>query len=107
MKNTSETIKIGIVDLSGKILFRKIWKKEEDWIPHELTEEMLRCKLQEVLEESKLHPIGLGLGVSGLIDRSRQSIRYCPNLAQLRDVNVHETFGIPLRLPVCLLLCSK
>ena len=96
------SIKIGIVDLSGKILFRKIWKKEEDWIPHELTEEMLCRKLRTVLEESQLHPIGLGLGISGLIDRSRQSIRYCPNLAQLRDVNVHEAFGIPLGLPVCL-----
>lgn len=96
------SIKIGIVDLSGKILFRKIWKKEKDWVPHALTEDMLCRKLQAVLEESKLHPIGLGLGVSGLIDRSRQSIRYCPNLAQLRDVNVYEAFGIPLGLPVCL-----
>ena len=96
------SIKIGVVDLSGKILFRRIWKKGSDWNPHTLTADMLCEKIRLVLEESKLNPIGLGIGISGLIDRNRQSIRYCPNLAELRDVNVHEVFEVPLGLPVSL-----
>lgn len=96
------SVKIGIVDLSGRILFRKIWVKGESWTPHNFTAEMLCEKMRQVLDESGLHPIGLGLAVSGLIDRTRQSIRYCPNLAQLRDVDVHVAFGSTLNLPVCL-----
>lgn len=96
------SLKIGVVDLSGKILFRKIWKKGTDWDPHGCTEEMFCQKLRQVLQESGLHPIGLGLGVSGLVDRTREHIRYCPNLGGLRDVNVRAAFGDPLGLPVCL-----
>lgn len=96
------SVKIGIVDLSGRILFRKIWVKGEGWTPHTLTAEMLCEKMQQVLEESGLKPIGLGLSISGLIDRDRQSIRYCPNLAQLRDIHVQKAFGETLGLPVCL-----
>jgi len=96
------SLKIGIVDLSGKILYRKIWKKGENWNPHECTAESLCQKLQTVLRESGLRPIGLGLGISGLVDRTREHIRYCPNLAGLRDVNVQKAFGVPLGLPVSL-----
>jgi len=96
------SLKIGIVDLSGKILYRKIWKKDEGWDPHACTGESLCQKLQLVLRESGQRPIGLGLGISGLVDRTRENIRYCPNLALLRDMNVQETFGKPLGLPVSL-----
>ena len=94
--------KIGIVDLSGRILFRKIWVQGREWKPGNFTAEMLCEKLRQVLDESGLKPIGLGLSVSGLIDRSRQYIRYCPNLAQLRDVHVQKALGEPLGLPVYL-----
>ncbi len=94
--------KIGIVDLSGRILFRKIWVKGGEWTPHNFTAEMLCEKMRQVLEESGLKPVGLGLSISGLIDRNRQSIRYCPNLAQLRDIQVQKAFGETLGLSVCL-----
>lgn len=96
------SVKIGIVDLNGRILFRKKWVKGEDWTPHNFTAEMLCQKMQQVLEQSGLKPLGLGLSISGLIDRSRQSIRYCPNLAQLRDIHVQKAFEEALGLPVCL-----
>ena len=101
------SIKVGIVDLSGKILYRKIWNnkmwnKDGDWDSHTLTAELLCRKLQAVLQESGQQPVGLGLGVSGLVDRTGNVLRYCPNLTTLQNINVHEAFEKPLQLPVCM-----
>lgn len=98
----SYSIKMGVVDLSGKILYRKIWNNGSGWDDRTLTVELLCQKLKEVLRESGQQPVGLGLGISGLVDRTGNLLRYCPNLVALQNINVHEAFEKPLQLPVCM-----
>lgn len=95
-------VKAGIVDLSGNVTEKQIWYKDElkaSDLP--LTEE-LRIRLKRMLEKSGKNPIGLGIGISGMIDRRENTIYYCPNIQGMVNVDTAETFGKYLGLPVSL-----
>jgi len=95
-------VKAGIVDLSGHVINKKIWHKDElKATGRPLTEE-LQIRLKSMLDESGEKPIGLGIGISGMIDRRENIIYCCPNIHGMVNVDTAETFGKHLGLPVCL-----
>jgi len=95
-------VKAGIVDLAGRVKHKQIWYKDElANAGRPLTEELPR-RLKRLLDGSGENPIGLGIGISGMIDRRENTIYCCPNIPGMVNVDTAETFGKRLGLPVYL-----
>jgi len=94
--------KAGIVDLSGKVLKKRVWQKDELLKSGTPIMETLKNGLFELINESGENPIGLGIGISGMIDRRENIIYYCPNVPGVINVDTSETFGKELGIPVFL-----
>lgn len=96
------SVKIGIVRLDGSVLHREIIFTEKLTIPSKIIDlEQLKIKLQELLDQyGKERFLGLGIGISGLVDYESQEVIFCPNIDGWNGVNVEDEFEAQLGIPV-------
>jgi len=94
--------KIGIVRLDGSILYREVITTKTSNIPSKVIEvKQLKNKLKELLTTyGKEKFLGLGIGISGLVDYDNKTILFCPNIDGFNGVNVREEFEKFLEIPV-------
>ncbi len=97
------SIKIGIVDLAGNVIEKMVWRRDDLLAenPDDITGTLCK-KLEYVLKKSGASPIGLGIGISGMVDHRDNVIYCCPNVPGMVNIDTAETFGKHLGLPVCL-----
>ncbi|GAB4490841.1 MAG: ROK family protein [Thermodesulfovibrionales bacterium] len=85
-------LRVALVSDDGEIA-RKIKRPSEEGILQAITE--------SVDELSHLHsPVGIGLGVAGLIDRNRGRIALSPNLRQIEGIDLGAELGSRYQVPV-------
>ncbi len=96
------SVKAGLVDLSGRVIEKKIRLRNDMIASNIPITEQLRNMLTDVIKNGGRKPIGLGIGISGMVDRKNGKILYSPNFPGIRNVDVYESFGEQFGIPVCL-----
>lgn len=96
------SVKAGLVDLSGRVIEKKICLRNDMIGANIPITEQIGNMLAEVIKKGRRRPIGLGIGISGMVDRKNGKILYSPNFPGIRNVDVAESFGEKLGIPVCL-----
>ncbi len=93
--------KIGIVRLDGSILEEEYVTAQERHIPASIIGvDELKQKLKALMHKyGRDKFIGLGIGVSGLVDHVGKIVRFCPNLSGWNNINVKEEFQDFLGMP--------
>lgn len=99
----SYAIKIGVVNLDGRIIENELVFKNDDGINPLDTPEKLCLKLSEYINRyGKKRFLGIGMGVTGLVSGDGKFVEFSPNIPMFNNVNVIEEFEKPLGLPVYL-----
>ena len=98
----SYSVKIGAVDFRGGIMEQEITSYDEEQFPVKVMDfEELKRRIAGLIArygESRL--LGIGLGISGLVDYDAQTIVFCPNMQGYNNLPVSrllaEEFGVPV-----------
>lgn len=95
--------KYGVVNMHGEIIKENILYKRDKNKPNSFTPKMLREKLAELIDSyDKNRFLGIGIGITGLVNNEKNIINFSPNIPNFTNVNITEEFEKPLGLPVYL-----
>ena len=101
------SVKIGIIDLTGEVMFREYIYDRDPGFPKIpsfiITPSEVASRLRVLLEEyGRESCLGVGFGISGIIDKERESVVFCPNIAGWDSFNIIDYFVRELGVPVFL-----
>ena len=96
--------KIGIVNINGKIIEKEVVPVDDRHIPTKgLSPDELCARLEVLLgkhDREKL--LGIGVGISGMVDFSEGWVIFCPKISGWNDVPVVSLLWEKFKVPVCL-----
>lgn len=96
--------KIGVVKINGDIVQKEIIPVKDSRVPTKgLTLEELYGKIEEIIEKfGKGKLLGIGIGISGMVDCNQGRIIFCPNISGWDNVSIvpllSEKFDTPVFL---------
>lgn len=94
--------KIGVMKLNGELLYRREVSTMDSVKLNKVTAETLLEELQTALTVSGAQPVGVGIGVSGLIEHATGRVKYCPNVPGLESADLAGEIRKKLELPLYL-----
>lgn len=91
----SRWTRLGICNLKGKVKWQQ-WMKTPD---RDGIAEILSLAADGLKTVDKERVIGLGIGVSGLVDHNSGVVIFCPNISGWNDFNIRDAFEGGLGIP--------
>jgi predicted NBD/HSP70 family sugar kinase len=109
-------VRVGVVSISGDIIEKEEFPYEKEEIPvkaFQITE--LAQKLRPYfLKYGADKIIGIGIGISGLVDSVEKKVVFCPNISGYDNVSISDyfepIFGVPVMLDTsarCMVLAEQ
>ena len=99
----SYAVKIGVVNMHGKIIKDEFIIKKGNQGALLITPEVILDKLKKYIDEfGKNRFAGVGISITGLVNNENKFIEFSPNIPNFNNVDVTKAFEIPLGLPVSL-----
>jgi predicted NBD/HSP70 family sugar kinase len=98
----SYSTKIGLINFSGDIIAKEIRTISDFVFPSSTMDfDELREHIAKLIETyGKDRLLGIGIGITGLVDYQSQTIVFCPNIRGYNNLNIsailQECFGVPV-----------
>lgn len=94
--------RVGVLGLDGAIIEWKQYFPQSSWIPaeHLSVEQLRECLVTLIEKYGRDRILGIGIGISGIVQHQQKRVVYCPNLAGWNDVDLIEALEKPLGVPV-------
>jgi glucokinase len=94
-------IKIGLVTQGGKIINKLSIKTESDRGPQKVVEN-IKAGIHALLNKTKVHVHGIGIGCPGTVDHEKGTVENPPNLPGWRKVNLGKAISMEFEKDVFL-----